>query len=125
MSSDLREIRAAAYDKGDERCLLAIKMFNYRIKKYIGAYAAAMGGVDIIVFTGGVGENGWETRKNVCTDLEFMGIEFDKEKNKGVRSKEVVITKDKSKVKVIIVPTNEEFVIASDTKEIVEKLKVN
>jgi acetate kinase len=123
VSSDMREIESAAAE-GNERAILSLKMYDYRIKKYIGAYAAAMGGVDIIVFTGGVGENGWSTIENVCSELEFIGIEFDKEKNKGVRSKEVVITKDKSKVKVIIVPTNEEFVIASDTKEIVEKLKV-
>jgi acetate kinase len=122
VSSDMREVEAAAAE-GNERAILALKMYDYRIKKYIGAYAAAMGGVDIIVFTGGVGENGCETRENVCSDLEFLGIEFDREKNKGVRSKEVVITKDKSKVKVIVVPTNEEFVIASDTKYIVESLK--
>jgi acetate kinase len=122
VSSDMREIETAAAE-GNERAVLSLKMYDYRVKKYIGAYAAAMGGVDIIVFTGGVGENGWETRENICTDLEFMGIDFDKEKNKGVRSKELVITKESSKVKVMIVPTNEEFVIASDTKLIVEKMK--
>jgi acetate kinase len=99
-------------------------MYNYRVKKYIGAYAAAMGGVDILVFTGGVGENGWESRENICSDLDFLGIGFDKDKNRGVRGKETIISKDKSKTIVIIIPTNEEFVIASDTKTIVEKLKV-
>ena len=122
VSSDMREIEAAAA-QGNERAILSLKMYDYRIKKYIGAYAAAMGGVDILVFTGGIGENGWETRENVCSDLEFLGIEFDKDKNKGVRSKEVLISKEKSRTKVVIIPTNEEFVIASDTMEIVQKIK--
>jgi acetate kinase len=122
ISSDMREIETAAAE-GNERAALALKMFDYRIKKYIGAYAAAMGGVDIVVFTGGIGENGWETRENICTDLEFLGIEFDKERNKGVRSKETVISKNGSKTTVMIIPTNEEFVIASDTRDIVEKMK--
>ncbi len=122
VSSDMREIETAAA-QGHERAILALKMYDYRIKKYIGAYAAAMGGVDILVFTGGVGENGSETRENICSDLEFLGIEFDKEKNHGVRSKEIIISKEKSKTKVVIIPTNEEFVIASDTMEIVQNLK--
>jgi acetate kinase len=124
VSSDMREIESAAAE-GNERAILALKMYDYRIKKYIGAYAAAMGGVDILVFTGGIGENAWETRENICTNLEFLGIEFDKDKNKGVRGKEAVISKNGSKTTVIIVPTNEEFVIASDTKNIVEKMKIN
>jgi acetate kinase len=123
VSSDMREIETAAA-QGNERAALSLKMYDYRVKKYIGAYAAAMGGVDILVFTGGVGENGWETRENICTELEFLGIEFDNEKNKGVRSKEVIISKEKSSTTVVIIPTNEEFVIASDTKEIIEKMKV-
>jgi acetate kinase len=123
VSSDMREIESAAAE-GHERAILALKMYDYRIKKYIGAYAAAMGGVDIVVFTGGIGENGWETRENICTDLEFLGIEFDRERNKGIRGKEAVITKNGSKATVVIIPTNEEFVIASDTKEIVEKMKI-
>jgi acetate kinase len=121
VSSDMREIEAAAA-QGNERAILALKMYDYRIKKYIGAYAAAMGGVDILVFTGGVGENAWVTRENICADLEFMGIIFDRDKNKGVLSKEVIISSDKSKTTIVIIPTNEEFVIASDTKEIVEKI---
>jgi acetate kinase len=96
-------------------------MYDYRIRKYIGAYAAAMGGVDILIFTGGIGENGSETRENVCKDFEFMGLEFDKKVNEGVRGKELVISTKKSKVTVMIVPTNEELVIASDTCEIIEK----
>ena len=119
ISSDMREIESAAAE-GDERATLSLKMFNYRVKKYIGAYAAAMGGVDIVVFAGGVGENGWEIRENICSDLEFLGIEFDKNKNKGVRSKETIVSKKGSRVTVMIVPTNEEFVIASDTRYIVE-----
>ena len=123
VSSDMREIEAAA-DEGNERAALSLRMYNYRVKKYIGAYAAAMGGVDIVVFTGGVGENGCEIRENICRNLEFLGIEFDKEKNKGARAKETVISSDKSRVTVIVIPTNEEFVIASDTRYIIENLKV-
>ncbi len=122
ISSDMREVETAAAE-GDERAILALKMYDYRVKKYIGAYAAAMGGVDIVVFTGGIGENGSETRENICNDLEFMGIEFDKKLNDGVRGKEVIISKKESRVKVIIVPTNEEFVIASDTRTIAEQHK--
>lgn len=123
ISSDMREIEAAATN-GNQRATLALKMFEYRVKKYIGAYAAAMGGVDIMVFTGGIGENAWEVRENICSEMEFLGIEFDREKNKGVRCKEAVISKDGSPATVIVVPTNEEFVIASDTSRIVESHKV-
>jgi acetate kinase len=123
ISSDMREIETAAAE-GNERAVLALKMFDYRIKKYIGSYAAAMGGVDIVVFTGGIGENGWKTRENICTDLEFLGIEFDKDRNKGAQGKETIISTDGSRATVMVIPTNEEFVIASDTKSIVEKLKV-
>ena len=118
ISSDSREIRAAA-EKGDERCLLAIKMFDYRIKKYIGSYAAAMGGLDVVVFTGGIGENSDVTRAGICEELEFMGIELDQDINKGLQGKEQVISKAGSKVKVIVVPTNEELMIAIDTQNIV------
>ena len=123
ISSDMREIESAAAE-GNERAILALKMFDYRIKKYIGSYAAAMGGVDLLVFTGGIGENGWKSRENICTDMEFLGIEFDKDRNKGAQGKETVISRDGSRVTVMVIPTNEEFVIASDTKQIVEKLKV-
>ena len=118
ISSDSREIRAAA-EKGDERCLLAIKMFDYRIKKYIGSYAAAMGGLDLVVFTGGIGENSDVTRAGICEDLEFLGIEIDPLINEGLQGKECVISKAGSKVKVIVVPTNEELMIAIDTQNIV------
>jgi acetate kinase len=115
----MREVESAA-EEGDERAVLALRMYDYRIKKYIGAYAAAMGGVDLLIFTGGIGENAYETRENICRDLEYMGLEFDKHVNNGVRGKELVISKKGSRVTVMIVPTNEEFVIASETREIVE-----
>ena len=118
ISSDMREVESAAAE-GDERAVLSLKMYNYRVRKYIGAYAAAMGGVDILIFTGGVGENSSETRENICKDLEFIGIEFDKQKNNGVRGKEMIISKKASKVIVMIVPTNEELVIATETSDIV------
>jgi len=123
ISSDMREVESAAAE-GDERAILSLKMYDYRVKKYIGAYTAAMGGVDILVFTGGIGENSSETRENICKDLEFMGLEFDKQLNDGVRGKEMVISKKNSRVVVMIVPTNEEFVIASDTRNIVEHREV-
>src|SRR5665648_54810 len=116
VSSDMREIEAAA-EKGNERASLALEMYDYRIKKYIGSYIAAMGGVDILIFTGGVGENGDLTRHGVCSDLEFMVISLDQEKNKGFR-KEGLISSPESKVKIIVVPTDEELVIALDTEEI-------
>jgi acetate kinase len=123
ISSDMREVESAAAE-GDERAELALKMYDYRVKKYIGSYAAAMGGVDILIFTGGIGENSIETRENICKDMEFLGLEFDKQKNEGVRGKEMIISKKESRVIVMIVPTNEEFVIASDTSSIVEKRAV-
>jgi acetate kinase len=90
------------------------------VKKYIGAYTAAMGGVDVIVFTGGIGENADDLRESIVSDFEYLGLEFDAKKNKGARSKEIDLTKDSSKVKVWIVPTDEELVIARDTYEIVK-----
>ncbi|HDR89383.1 MAG TPA: acetate kinase [Bacteroidetes bacterium] len=123
VSSDMREVEKAAEEK-DERALLALEMYHYRIRKYIGAYAASMGGVDIIVFTGGVGENGDITRAEVCRDFEYLGLVFDEDKNRGVRGKEQLISAPESKVKVLIVPTNEELVIAQDTEEIVQQLKI-
>jgi acetate kinase len=124
ISSDMREVESAAAE-GDERAILSLKMYDYRVKKYIGAYAAAMGGIDILIFTGGIGENSTETRENICKDMEFLGIEFDKQKNDGVRGKEMIISKKDSKIKVMIVPTNEELVIASETRDIVEHRSSN
>ena len=120
ISSDMREIEDAA-DKGNERAILGLDMYHYRIRKYIGAYAAAMGGVDTIVFTGGVGENSPESRETVCKDLEYMGLLFDEQANAGVRGKEKIISASGSKVTAMVIPTNEEYVIASDTERIVNQ----
>ena len=118
VSSDMRDIETAAAD-GNHRAQVSLDSYHYRIKKYLGAYAAAMGGVDVVIFTGGVGENGWETRQEVCYGLEFMGVDFDKEKNTKLRGEEAIISKQGSKATVMVVPTNEELVIANDTYEIV------
>lgn len=122
ISSDMREIEAAV-KAGDEKATLALGMYEQRIIKYIGAYAAEMGGVDIIVFTGGVGENQTGVRENVCEPLSFMGVEIDKDLNAKTRGTETVISTPESKVKVVVVPTDEELMIARDTREIVSKLK--
>lgn len=119
ISSDMREIENAALE-GNERAQLALNMYNYRIKKYIGAYAAAMGGVDIIVWTAGVGENQTDTRIDACSDLEFLGIKIDAEKNK-TRGQETIISTDDSKVTVCVIPTDEELVIARDTMRLASK----
>mgnify|MGYP006273319539 FL=1 len=120
ISPDMREVRDEAA-KGNQRAELGLKMYDYRVKKYIGAYTAAMGGVDIIVFTGGIGENDDETRKGSLSGLEYLGIRFDNSKNEGVRGEQKVITADDSKVTAIIVPTNEELVIARDTQKLINK----
>jgi acetate kinase len=122
ISSDMREVETAAAE-GDERAILSLKMYQYRVKKYIGAYAAAMGGVDILIFTGGIGENSPDDREKICENMEFLGLEFDKKINNGVRGKELIISKKESRVTVMIVPTNEEWVIASETRDIVEQMK--
>ena len=120
VSSDMRELLAACAN-GNERAILAEKMYYYRIKKYIGAYCAALGGVDIILFTGGVGENQFECREAVCKDMEFMGIEVDNDVNAKVRGEEAIISTPASKVKVVVIPTDEELLIASDTMDILNK----
>ena len=119
ISSDMREIEDAIR-KGNERAILAMNMYNYRIKKYIGSFTAVLGGLDILVFTGGVGENSDTMRRAVCKDMEYMGIELDDELNNSIRSKEAVISKPTSKVKVVVIPTDEELTIAQDTSEILE-----
>ena len=119
ISSDMREIDEAIA-QGNERAKLALKMYEHRITKYIGAYAAEMGGVDIIVFTGGVGENQKATRYNVCATLGFMGVEIEAAVNAEVRGHEAVISTPESKVKVVVIPTDEEYMIARDTEAIVE-----
>jgi acetate kinase len=121
ISSDMREIEDSA-GKGDENARLGMEMYGYRIKKYIGAYAAAMGGVDILVFTGGIGENGDIVRSKACEGLSFLGVKVNESKNKGLRGKEMDISSSGSQVRVMVVPTNEELVIAQDTKNIVEGL---
>ena len=119
VSSDMRELEAAVA-AGNPKAILAEKMYFYRIKQYIGAYAAALGGVDIILFTGGVGENQANCRSEVCEGLEFMGVKIDLEKNK-VRGEEAIISADDSKVTVAVIPTDEELMIASDTLAILNK----
>ena len=119
ISSDMREIEDG-YFSGNERAVLAMDMYNYRIKKFVGSYTAALGGLDILVFTGGVGENQALTREYVCRNMEYMGIELDEELNNSVRAKEIVISKPTSKVKVLIIPTDEELTIAQDTLEILK-----
>ena len=117
-SSDMRDVENAA-KAGDPKAKLAQDMYFYRIKKYIGAYAAAMGGLDVIVFTAGVGENQVSMRSEVCKDMEFLGIKFDEEKNKS-RGEEVVISADDSRVKVVVIPTDEELMIATDTMNLLK-----
>lgn len=117
LSSDMRDIEKAI-SEGNQRAKLALDMYEYRIKKYIGAYAAALNGIDVLVFTGGVGENQTVTRERVCNGLSFMGIEIDSEINK-IRGEELVISTENSRVKVVVVPTDEEYMIAADTMELV------
>ena len=120
ISSDFRDIEDAAFNKNDRRAKLALKIFEYKIRTTIGAYAAAMGGVDAIVFTAGVGENGPETREKCLEGLEFLGVEIDREAN-NVRGKVREISKAGCKVKAFVIPTNEELVIARDTLELIKK----
>jgi len=117
----MRDVEKAK-NEGNKRAQLAWEMYEYRIKKYIGSYIAAMDGVDAIVFTGGVGENQTSTREYVCTGLGFMGIKIDNELNARSRGKEVLLSTPESTVKVCVIPTDEEFMIASDTLAILEKL---
>ena len=119
ISSDMREIDDAI-ERGNERAKLALDMYNYRIKKYVGAYTAAMGGCDIIVFTAGVGENQYQMREAVCKDMEYMGVKLDVEKNKTIRGEEAVISTPDSKVTVCVIPTDEELMIATDTMNLLK-----
>ena len=119
VSSDFRDIEDAAKE-GNERAVLALDVYDYKVREMIGAYAAAMGGVDAVVFTAGLGENAIETRAQICKGLEFLGIEIDDAKN-NVRGKATEVSKDGAKVKVFVIPTNEELVIARDTKELTSK----
>ena len=120
LSSDMRDIDKA-YEAGNLRAILARDMYYNRIKKFIGEYAAEMGGLDLIVFTGGVGENSAEMREEVCSGLEFMGVEFDAAANAGVRGRNKILSAPASRVKVAVIATDEELVIASDTYRLLEK----
>jgi acetate kinase len=113
VSSDFRDLAEAA-DKGNERAALALEKFTYEVKKFVGAYATAMGGVDAIVFTAGIGENSCDLRAKICEGMEYMGVKMDTEKN-NVRGKEVDVSAPDSKVKIFVIPTNEELMIAMDT----------
>lgn len=121
VSNDFRSLEEAA-EEGNERAQLALDIFAYRVRKYIGAYAAAMNGVDAIVFTAGIGENSPVVRKMVCDELSFLGVSIDDEKN-SQRGQEIDVSTSDAKVRVLVIPTNEELMIARDTKEIVEGLK--
>ena len=119
VSSDFRDLDEAAA-QGNERAQLALDKFIYEVKKFIGSYATVMGGVDAIVFTAGIGENSIDMREKICEGLEYMGIKLDPEKNK-VRGKEVDVSADDSKVKIFVIPTNEELMIAMDTAALCSK----
>lgn len=119
VSSDMREITAAA-KQGNEKAILSLEMYEQRITKYVGAFAAEMGGVDIIVFTGGVGEHQSSTRANVCNPLRFMGVEIDDAANDANNGDEGIISTPNSAVKVVVIPTDEEYMIAKDTEAIIE-----
>ena len=120
VSSDMREIEEAI-SQGNERAKLALEMYDYRIKKYVGAFTAAMGGLDLLIFTGGVGENQTTTREYVCEDMQYMGIEIDKELNAKIHGDEALLSTKESKVKVVVIPTDEELMIALDTVALTSK----
>ena len=122
LSSDMRDVESAAAE-GNERARLSLDVYYYRVKKYVGAYVAAMGGLDLVVFTGGVGENDPSLREYVCSNMEFFGLEFDPQINAGLRGKDTILTKPSSRVKAALITTNEELVIATDTFNIVENRK--
>ncbi len=119
VSNDFRDI-LAGIASGNDRARLAKEMYTYRIKKYIGEYAAAMGGVDVILFTGGAGENQWEVREGATQGLEFLGVKMDVERNHACRATEAIISADDSKVTVCVIPTDEELMIALDTQSLVQ-----
>ncbi|MBQ5693080.1 MAG: acetate kinase [Alistipes sp.] len=119
VSSDMRDIDAA-YEAGNERAIIARDIYYGRVKQYIGKYAALMGGVDLVIFTGGVGENSWELRDGACSGLEFMGVEINDAVNRVTRGSDTIISTDNSKVKVAVIATNEELVIATDTYNLVK-----
>ena len=117
ISSDMRDIESAI-NAGNKQAFQIQNMYNYRIKKYVGAYSAVLGGMDLLIFTGGVGENQWRMRQSVCQDMEYLGLIFDEEKNKNERGREIILSKPESKVTVMVVPTDEEYMIALDTRAV-------
>lgn len=119
VSSDFRELRTAV-ENGNERARLALQVFDYNVKKYIGAYAAVLNGVDLIIFTGGIGENDFDTRRDACKGLEYLGVEIDDNINDGLKSKDTIISKKEAKTKVMLITTDEELVIAMDTLKLVK-----
>lgn len=119
VSSDFRELRTAV-ENGSERAKLALQVFDYNVKKYIGAYAAVLNGVDLIIFTGGIGENDFDTRRDVCKGLDYLGVQIDDEINDGLKSKDKVISKKDAKTKVMLITTDEELVIAMDTVKLIK-----
>ncbi len=121
ISSDMREIELEA-EKGNKRAIMGLQMYDYRVKKYIGAYAAVLGGVDILIFTGGIGENADTTRRGVASDLGFLGLELDDSINTGLRETTKVISKKDSQGTIIVVTTDEELVIAEDTRRIINEM---
>jgi acetate kinase len=120
ISSDMRDLELAYYE-GNERANLALTMYAYRVKKFIGAYAAIMNGLDCVIFTGGIGENDFNIRRMICQNMEFLGLEFDEPMNHGVKNEDKIISKPDSRVTALVVRTNEELVIATDTYKILEK----
>lgn len=124
VSSDFRDLESAIKNENNRRAEIAIDLFEYSVTKWIGSYAAAMGGVDAIIFTAGVGENNYELRQNVAEKLSFIGVSIDEKKNK-IRGEEADVSADDAKVHILVIPTNEEYVIAQDTEEIALKLRVN
>ncbi len=122
VSSDMREVEDAALKDNNHRAQLGLDMYIYRAKKYIGSYITVMEGVDLIIFSGGIGENSPLIREKICEGLQFLGLEFDRKKNANIKAKEAVISKQDSKIKVMIIPTNEELVIAEDTMKIVTRM---
>lgn len=120
-SSDMRDIKKAGLQEKDERATLALNVFHYKVKQFIGSYAASMNGVDAVVFTGGIGENSPENREGICENMDFLGIKIDKKKNEQTIGDDADISATDSKVKVLVIPTNEELMIARDTRDIVTK----
>jgi acetate kinase len=120
ISSDMRDLETAA-NAGNKKAILALQMYAYKAKKFIGSYIAALNGVDVLIFTGGIGENDYNMRKMICSDMEGLGIIFDEAINHGCKGSDLILSRPESKITVMSVTTDEEFVIASDTRQIVEK----